>query len=427
MARPTIIYNASSGSDTAASGAGPATALTGTNAVPTGQVIALDGSPDLSGVNTDGTHALWFESTDSASNRRLFRITAKVAATSVTVVGTIVGTGVNWAIGGKRKTLQNGGSALRDDWLDAEAGWTYEFEAGTYTIDTPIDPGGVGDDTDGPVTFQSSDIPSVVPVITTGTTVVDNVRLATIDAHHVYDGLKFTRTDSANVSCIRTTAGDNVMIIIRNCELDCDNMTNGVFFDTTNMGTIDNCDIHGGSGFGFRSDVSSRTVISKTAIHDFGGDGICSTQASSTWNLLVDRCLIYDNGNHGIDGDGMIGDNYGVLKVFHTVFDRNTVDGISLNGATWHAQTAIYIEGCVFTSNGGYGVDISDAEGKYHLHINRNNHYDSNTSGARNGFSAGDGDTSGAPGFTSVTDGSEDYTPAAGSVLIGAGPTIPTA
>ncbi len=57
MALPTIIYDAVGGSDTAASGAGPATAVTGTAAAHTSgsasTTIEFTNSPDLSGVATD--------------------------------------------------------------------------------------------------------------------------------------------------------------------------------------------------------------------------------------------------------------------------------------------------------------------------------------------------------------------------------------
>ncbi len=63
MAYPTIIFNATSGSDTAASGAGPSTAVTGSSATVNGgdpgTVLDLDGTPDLSGVATDGSGAIF--------------------------------------------------------------------------------------------------------------------------------------------------------------------------------------------------------------------------------------------------------------------------------------------------------------------------------------------------------------------------------
>lgn len=65
MALPVILVNSATGSDTAASGAGPATAVVGTlgrtrNAASMARVGFFEASaPDLSGVLTDGSHALY--------------------------------------------------------------------------------------------------------------------------------------------------------------------------------------------------------------------------------------------------------------------------------------------------------------------------------------------------------------------------------
>src|SRR5574343_971677 len=107
MALPNIVFNASTGSDTAASGAGPASAVTGTAAAHTNgsasTTITLTNSPDLSGVATDGSHCLWM---DTASGRQFSKITgADDAANTVTVEDSFniaSASAVNYAIGGKR-------------------------------------------------------------------------------------------------------------------------------------------------------------------------------------------------------------------------------------------------------------------------------------------------------------------------------------
>lgn len=75
---PTILFNIGSGSDTAASGAGPTPAETGSEgAVPvsTTKIGFFEGTPpDLSGVATDGTDALWM---DTPSGRQFDEIIAK--------------------------------------------------------------------------------------------------------------------------------------------------------------------------------------------------------------------------------------------------------------------------------------------------------------------------------------------------------------
>ena len=83
MAVPTLLFNTGSGSDTAASGAGPTTALSGTAASYSESVFTLDGSPDLSGVSTDGPHVIWV---DTSTGRKFFTINAvNDGANTVTV------------------------------------------------------------------------------------------------------------------------------------------------------------------------------------------------------------------------------------------------------------------------------------------------------------------------------------------------------
>jgi len=138
---PVIRYDASSGSDTAASGAGPDPAIGGSPNVATvvagpSSVIELTtGTPltvvDLSDVATDGSHVIWM---DTPSGRKLSKIVGKVLGNSflgieaqVTVEDTFSFAGsVTFAIGGKRETLK--------DRNDFKEGWTIEFESGVYEI-----------------------------------------------------------------------------------------------------------------------------------------------------------------------------------------------------------------------------------------------------------------------------------------------------
>src|SRR5688500_14311591 len=100
----TILFNSVSGSDTAASGAGPATAITGSNASYSGSVFTLDGSPDLSGVVVADSILY----VDTSTGRKFFDITSiDNTAKTVTVVSAPAGTatGLTWAIGGQRATF----------------------------------------------------------------------------------------------------------------------------------------------------------------------------------------------------------------------------------------------------------------------------------------------------------------------------------
>src|SRR5882762_753979 len=108
MALPTVAIN-SSGSDTAASGAGPVISLFGTAAATAASTIVtlLVDNPDLSGVATDGSAIIWI---GSSSGRQFSKITAvdnTVGVKTVTVAVAFANTesGKSWGIGGKRLTL----------------------------------------------------------------------------------------------------------------------------------------------------------------------------------------------------------------------------------------------------------------------------------------------------------------------------------
>ena len=111
--RAAIVFNNSTGSDTAASGLGPATAITGTAAAHTNgsanTTITLTNSPDLSGVQTGDL--LWLK---TASGRQYSPIaSADNTAKTVTVDSSFniaSGSAVNYAIGGKRATLDHADS-----------------------------------------------------------------------------------------------------------------------------------------------------------------------------------------------------------------------------------------------------------------------------------------------------------------------------
>src|SRR3954463_10134754 len=108
MALPTILIDSATGSDTTASGAGPGTALTGSAGVSAGDglSVTLDGSPDLTGVATDGSHVLYFADA-TAGNRNFAKITAANNGTKVVTVSDALGFTLTkaWAIGGKRASL----------------------------------------------------------------------------------------------------------------------------------------------------------------------------------------------------------------------------------------------------------------------------------------------------------------------------------
>jgi hypothetical protein len=126
MALPTIVFN-SAGSDTLASGAGPATAVTGTLAATASTTaVTITDAVALGGVATDGSAALWVA---TSSGRRWSRITAisgSSGAWTVTVADAygVTASAQSWAIGGQRATLA--GSLQLG--ADCRSGWTIDVQ-----------------------------------------------------------------------------------------------------------------------------------------------------------------------------------------------------------------------------------------------------------------------------------------------------------
>jgi len=99
-----IVFHATSGSDTQASGLGPSTAEYGSGA-------STDGTAVVTGITTTGVSAgdlLWVQ---TASGRQFSIIASVDSGTQVTCDDTFVlGSGQTWAIGGKRATFNNSNS-----------------------------------------------------------------------------------------------------------------------------------------------------------------------------------------------------------------------------------------------------------------------------------------------------------------------------
>lgn len=304
MPPPILLFNSSTGSDTLASGAGPATALTGTNASSSvdGLTITLDGSPDLSGVATDGSHVIFFGD-GTASSRNFSAITAVDNSAKTVTVGIAFNgskTGVLWAIGGKRATLGGttsrkitNGNGTSGDWA---AGWTLRLESGyTETLTSTISTRRHGTTADGPMTIEAEPEASVMPVLTwnvnqAGFTVIGNYLhikgLKLLNTHatkgnsaiscgnatisHVFDSNVIGESGSGWSSGIGFNSNNHGAVTVTNNNIGYN--TVGVSFSSTNFiagNTIHNCSSHGVS-----HSAGSFLMCCNNLIYNIGGDGI---------------------------------------------------------------------------------------------------------------------------------------------------------
>lgn len=348
MAEPTVTYDASAGSDTAASGAGPATAITGSGAAHTGgaasTTITLTNSPDLSGVATDGTAAIWLQ---TASGRRLSKITSKDNLTKqVTVEDTFTIAGasaVDYAIGGKRQTLDGDGY---DDWDDWKVGWVIEFEEGTYTNSDILLVPANG------IVMKAVDGASTRPIITrAGTTLYlnrDRFRLEGLDIRPTAFGYPFQTASGA---------GD---CVIHNCRFECD--AGGVFWNTGGNCTISNCEFEGatpGSQVGTGVRINSgraMLAISNCTFHDLANAMLLAPSSLTGFSAV--GCIIHDIANDGIEFED--DDMYHAHISQCTLYD---IGGSAIKYGAAAGDRGHIIEDCIISECGAYGVEGLDDNG----------------------------------------------------------------
>lgn len=392
MALPVVLFHASSGSDTQASGAGPGTAIFGTGASINGTTsidLSAD-TPDLSGVATDGSAVLWVNTT---SGRKFFKITNTNNTTKiVTVANAATGTesGRTWAIGGKRATLDAATSRVLLT-ADILPGWTCRIEnaGGTQLMTTSTITLGVsGDVTSGKIIIEGDSTSSHavlsqsanVPIITSGAR-----------SYYVIRNLKFQNTNGTKTSArgvdfsgsfndweisncifgdstntlrmgIERTAGTQFPVYIRDCAVEfC--TAGGLYALGGVFWTIEDCTVNDNGGIGIDCSID-QLFVNRCIVENNTGDGIQASR--STARVLIQGCTIDGNGGDGIDTSGNL-------------------------------QAVLHLYNNNITNNANYGIRCASGQGTWQQ-ADCNNFYN-NTSGARLNFDAGTNDQAVDPSY----------------------------
>lgn len=414
MAHPTILFNNGTGSDTLASGAGPSTALTGTAASYSTTTVTLDGSPDLSGVATDSSHVLFLI---TSTGRKFFKITATDnVGKTVTVHTAPTGTasGLSWAIGGKRKTIEDTNSRLLFS-TDVMAGWTINLEDDQPAVTSSIACSIAGNTTDGPITLQGT---GGTRLITSST---NNVALLSGGlGYWRLNNLKFTSSAATKTSSygvhLNADGTSGSPVFFDSCIFgdSTNKLQIGVYRSATahRAAVYTNCEVtscisHGLTSAGGAT-TSVRSVIVNCYIHDNGGSGVNISIGMST-NVFVNS-VIANNASKGIE-ILTSGNNTTSQHISNCTIHGNGSDGISINGANNFATATILSN--MITKNGGYGINYSSVFGDGLKTVIDGNNYGNasdstaNTSGSVNGFTAGANDQTIAAGYTNAAGG--DY------------------
>lgn len=336
-----IVFNNSTGSDTQASGLGPANAVYGTGASTTGA------SAVVTGIDTTGVTAgdlLWVES----SSGRQFSIIASVdSSTQVTCDDNFDNTesGRTWAIGGKRSGL----SGTTQIWADVPSSdmWELELEyTGTnYTISSTI--------------YFSQKV-SVTgtggrPIIemTADSTAMFRANLRIL--YSKLKNLKFINTASVKSVCILCyDPGPNVELI------DC------VFGEPNNSFTTHISK----AGLTSVSILGKNTIFTNSTSHAISHGGAL--------HLTFDKCIIKNSGGNGWNmghnnmslnfKDCQIINNSGYGIYWHYIYAGTSfnmtnciVSGNGSDGIYFTGVSETIMRGCIIANNGGYGLRANTA------------------------------------------------------------------
>jgi len=341
VATPTILFNTSTGSDTAASGAGPGTALTGTGAslnATTSVDLSAD-APDLSGVATDGSAALWV---DTTSGRQYSRITNVNDGTKIVTVATAYGvteSSRTWAIGGKRATFDHADS--RTLFTDFEAQWIIETE-----------------------TAQS--LTSVIGV--NGTVAATSNLCVMIRGS---SGSRKTITQTANAACFELIGTTTLSIGFAQLTMECSNATRTAAYginmdDASNNSTrlirLVDCefgDVTNTLVTGFRTAATTDRYgvlhVSGCYFHHCTGAGVSAATNSTLSKNYIFNSMFVGNGSHGFSA-GYSAD----LILWHSIFSNNAGDGFRSTGTSLSAPCTI--NNCTFAGNTGDGMEFTSAD-----------------------------------------------------------------
>lgn len=362
-----IVIDSATGSDTAASGAGPSTALTGADGSTDGAGTRVTvPNKDLTNVATDGSHAVWVE---HSSGRNWGRITAKGnsgaadAFVDVDLAFAINLTGKNYAIGGKRASIGNansyklleGGGAGNGDLM---GGWVLQFASGHTESATSRIVRTVGDTTNGPIIIRG-EAGGTRPIITfTDNNPGFNVSTGAAMVEFRFLEIRNNNGTKTNSSGIAAGSVSVDGVVIDDVKINHATDVPGKGIDSLSSGvTIRNCEIANVADVGINANSSTFRVLN-CKIYNCGSHGI-SFYSTGAQNVLVDGNDIYLN-----DGDGInfasTGSSMRSPVISNNTIDDNGSDGIEITPDDI-ALSQMHIYNNNLTNNGAYGLKFSHA------------------------------------------------------------------
>lgn len=359
---PAIYFNTGTGSDTAASGAGPGdgihggTTLSGSvgayTLVDSTNIIRLTGTPNLSTVASDGSAAIWL----STAPRRWSKIT-EVNDTDdwvrVQDLFTMSITSVNWAIGGKRATI----SLSTQAFTDAYEGWSCLLDdSQTSTVGIPVNPT-VGT-TDGPFTIGASTFavaqgtwPTITHTLNSGT-LIGGTNVFSLRVNR----LKFANSNATKTLNAWLSYSANYVVEVDDCIIgDQVNTMRGVMVrvSANPSVTFKNCEFpYNTTGVGNSTSLTSLSFIGGRVHHTTHG-GVNGAVTCLSGTIYIDRLQI----DNQVNGDGIFISACVLIRLTNSTVNGAVGDALDTSSAeTNTTRASIYNNN--LTTSGGFGWNM---------------------------------------------------------------------
>lgn len=334
-------------------------------------------------------------------NAGFFQVTAVSVGVSITFSTNNGGASILTGVGAAG-VVNIGGALASNKKADVQlqagmTAWT-KADGQSQTNNTAIATATSGNATAGPITWQGyhttrGDHDGTRPTLTTATNNIDVVQCN--HDYRVFDNFNITSTAGTPGNGFNNPLANNNYGVISNCKIS--GVKNGLCPDNNIGGlwrylNVINTEITGCTAAG--ASISSTTVFDGCYIHGNAtyGVNVVNSVTGVTALIRLKNSVVYSNSSGGVYAQSSSGSSATAGVMF--VFDRcaivgNTNDGIQNNIANIN-HSSLAIENTIIYGNTGYGINITNVAAL--IHVNRNNAYGSNTSGARNNLAAGSGD-----------------------------------
>lgn len=384
MALPTVAINSGSGSDTAASGAGPSTAITGTTAIThANTTINISDAVALGGVAVDGSAVLWVNSSSGRQFSKITAITGSSGAWVVTVESAYANSETKtWGIGGKRATMA-GSARLFVDWALA---WTVDVQTGetftasiTFTAPTP-------DGTTLPplVTSTTYTTWGTQPLLQTATNSLVMFKVGTTGLS--FENLQFKSTAATPATAFQATQTTGNNLSWRNCLFDGFLMA----IDGANSGgweirnsTVACCEI---------KNCTQASSGSLAALSLNNGGGGNPNKVSNCWihdnvqafygvTTVIDHCVFTNNTSARPIINSMADLTFTNNSLYNNGSGASTAAGSLSNSGAGTGKGNLTIANNIFWGSKGYAVELVSGN-EPQVIVNVNNAYGGNNGAA---------------------------------------------